>query len=515
MKMFRTPNLKNRKNKKAATVIAHWDRDWVNYFVVDPKTASVRANYIGAISRATSSEPLPILAEHLKKQGIAVDRLMVLLSRPELDQLALDLPPAEVSELPGLVAMEVEQRLGDSDEPAIVDYCIAATNESQPVGARHLIAFALSKKEFVRLESQSEEAGFKLVAIGSRHLAPLAILRKRHAPDRLLSVSVHVYSGEVELAICQGAEPILLRSIRVNSDDPNRIAEQIWMETQRCMALLPSELADVQPSWFVFTTCELAWKIIPAIEDQGGVSIQPIDPLLGWNQDAEVANDGSQPTSAANVGAGWDILEDSLPINLLQPKRPPKQPNPTYRWITLAAAMLVPIAAGIYFLLGDIENLKSEALKAESDLADAEKLVAKYQEKADQVLAVEDWINDQVDWLSELQSVSERLPNGQAITVRRLSAASLDKQASIDLDLQVADQSVVSTVEGRFRSARYNIVSKQVSQNAEATEYPWQFETRITFKPEPISYKAYGPPKQPDPTKADTPPKEGDSEVKR
>ena len=57
----------------------------------------------------------------------------------------------------------------------------------------------------------------------------------------------------------------------------------------------------------------------------------------------------------------------------------------------------------------------------------------------------------------------------------------------------VADQEFISQLESRIRSAKYGTTSKQISQNLNSIEYPWQFETRVTFPIEVQKQNAYGP----------------------
>src|SRR5690606_26004587 len=128
----------------------------------------------------------------------------------------------------------------------------------------------------------------------------------KQVADDSLNISVHIVSGEVELAVCRGAEPIFLRLIRVAADDPQRAAEQVWLETQRCLTILPVEFADLPQAWFVFTTCEAAWHVARSLEDRG-VTIQPVDPLFGWQVEpvnpSSSTVDGSATADAEMAGA--------------------------------------------------------------------------------------------------------------------------------------------------------------------------------------------------------------------
>ncbi|MCA9133634.1 MAG: hypothetical protein KDA45_10785, partial [Planctomycetales bacterium] len=510
---LRTPQRRPKANSRVAVV--HWDRETIDYLVVTPKSSKLAPRDMGRVSRAEQSNPLVALAEYFREHSIAVQRLIVLLSRPALEQLQVTLPPAEESELPALVAAEVEQQLGDTEEPPIVDFYRLPTSAmaDEAVGSQAL-AFSLPVTELDKLRAQSSEAGFRLTAVGSRDLSPLGILRRRNIPEDSLTVSVHLYASEAELAICRGAEPLFLRLIRVNTEDPQRVAEQIWMESQRCLTLLPAEIAELPQGWFVFTTCDAAWKVARALEDRE-VDVQPVDPLIGWELHGKLASEPAEGgetqqaySSAANAGAAWEFLNGVLPINLLEPKKSPVPPNPLYRWVGLGLAATAAIGLAVYFMLADLRQLRDEVAGLESELADSKKLAAKFQEKADQVAVVESWLADQVDWLDELNELSSRLPDGQNATVRRLTASANGSRAVVDLSVQVAKQENISQLENRIRSAKYDATSKRISQNADSAEYPWQFETHVSFaveRPNSELYASSAAPPAADSPAADSP----------
>jgi hypothetical protein len=115
---------------------------------------------------------------------------------------------------------------------------------------------------------------------------------------------------------------------------------------------------------------------------------------------------------------------------------------------------------------------------------------------------VEDWLSDRVDWLNELDELSDRLPKGNQATVRRLTASTGGNMALIDLSVQVAEQDDVSNLESRIRSVKYAVSSKRISQKADSAEYPWRFETRIEFPIETsqldsVQSEDYQPPQRP------------------
>lgn len=477
--------------------IVHWDRDSVSFFVLTPNSRSVKSTELGALSLVAEStentdstgeepkrlKPLSVLADHFKTQKIAVKGIVVLLSRPELDLLPLNLPPASAEELPVLVAAEVEQQQGESQVPPIVDFYLVPEIPGEGTNAtsgQQVFAFALSQNQLASIQEQCNEAGLKLLGIGSRQLAPLRILKEVSVDADSMVVAVHLLAGEAEIAICYGKVPVLLRTIRYSSEDAERVAEQIDTEAKRCLTLLPSTVTDQPVSWCIFVNSEFARSVGEAVEQQDQVYVQWVDPYYGWNVTGNPIELSAK--SAANAGAALDILSQSLPVNLLAPKRPPKPPNPWVRWGAIGGLGVASASVAGYFLLTDIWDLQSEAKSLDSNLRNEAKVTSKYQEKADQVTTVEAWLSDQVDWVAELSDLASRLPDGQEATVRRLSGSVNAKgSGSIDLAMQVRSQEIISDLENRIRGAKYTIISKQITQNPDSQEYPWQFESHIEF----------------------------------
>lgn len=535
LKLFRQRTRRVSPNSRVA--IVHWDHNSIDYLIVSPKSTKIAARDSGRLTWSGFDNPLQALSEYLRTQTDRPQRLIVLLSRPLLEQLSLTLPPSEASEMPALVASEVEQQLGEGDTPPIVDYYLQPSLDEGTTGSgQRVLAFALAAAELARVREWSQQTGMRLSAVCSRELSPLGILRRKQVAEDSLNISVHLVSGEVELAVCRGTEPIFLRLIRIAIDDPQRVAEQVWMETQRCLTILPTELAELPQAWFVFTTCEAAWHVARSLEDRD-VIVQPVEPLFGWEWEgtnaapvdekqlaeqshppstesdesveskvpdesvdseglSESTKAGAPPAlfaqnSAATAGAAWEFLHGELPVNMLAAKRAPIAPNPLRRWGALAAAVAVVAGVGIYFMLSDVNKLQKQVTELKNDLAGEKKLAAKFQEKADQVAYVESWLSDQVDWLEELNELSARLPNGEQATVRRLTASASGKIANVDLSLQVAQQENIAQLENSIRSAKYQATSQRISQNADSAEYPWQFETHISFPVDPPQREDY------------------------
>jgi hypothetical protein len=258
---------------------------------------------------------------------------------------------------------------------------------------------------------------------------------------------------------------------------------------------LPQSIAELPKAWYLFATGETASKVATALTSNSEISLTAIDPWsdLEVEQSGDEGSDQPRYLSAATIGAANDYLSQSLPVNLLSPKRSPVPQNPLRRWGGLGLLAATAAAFAGYMLLSDGWQLQTEVEDLEAELRDTAKLTAKTMEKSDQVLAVEAWLADQVDWLAELSEISSRLPEGSNASVRRLTATTNGNGASIDISVEANSQETISELEDRIRGAKYAIVSKQINQNADSQEYPWRFESQIAFAIDPPSTKRFGP----------------------
>jgi hypothetical protein len=490
-------DLKTIRPGKGPVAFAHWDKDNLYYFI-GSLSEPITNRSTGVIPLTNPDKPIAALASYLKEAHGGITQVVALISRPELDLSTLSLPKGDEKEIASMVASELEQQYGDASEFPTADFVLSASHHDVTNGSEiiDVLLFAAQSKYLQSLDEQSKEVGLKLVGVGARHLGPLSLLQRKTLTTDSITVAIQFYPGETELSICHGVVPVLLRSIRNSTEDAERVAEQVAVEVERCLTLLPQEIASKSTQIAFFGDSSFATKVTEALSGLEPRSVESIHSAFDWpgNQkslSSDVLVDG---VFAANIGAAWDYFHKAMPINLLAPKRPPKPANPWIKRGVMTAAAVVGTTAVSYVLLGDINELQTEVEQLESDFANVSKLTNKYQEKADRVKSVEDWLSNQVDWLSELNEISQRLPEGQNATVRRLTGTLGSSGSAIDLSVQVNAQEYISVLEDRLKSAKYSVSSRQISQSADTTDYPWNFETRISFAIDTPSWKSYGPP---------------------
>lgn len=468
-------------------VVATWDQSHIDFLVVTRRGEAVKAIRRGRIARSGESRPMAQLAEHLKSEEEKAQRLLVLLPRAELDLTAVEVPAENEDELPSLVQMEVDQSVGESDRAVVVDFVPAAggsnegkatADENAGTGTTRVIAYWMYGEDLDRLRREAEAAGFKLDAVSARQLGPLSLLRSARVLRGEATVVLAFYAGEIEFTFFQKRQILVLRSVRVSAQEIDAIAEQIQTEIRRTVSLTgfgnPGEPIHV---------CLLARGDVGA--EGGELAREQLAEILSADM---VGSQGPVRSDQVNDdpvlwGAASERLLGRLPIDMLAPKKTPVPPNPWVRRAGIAAVAVIALIVTGYVLIAEVRDLERSVAERQAELDEAARVTTKIEEKADEARFVRRWLADQVHWLDHLARLSEQLPDGQLANVRRLSAAASENGGRIDISVQVRHPDLVARIEERLRQSGFEVSSGQISEQSAGGEYPWQFDSRISFGP--------------------------------
>ena len=462
---------------KGRVVFVQWDRKTLSYMLVQKDRQALKVVTVDRVDRETDKNALAQLGELLKQDKVNVSQVIVLLSRADLQMANIALPPSESDEIPDLVRTQVEEQLGDSDEPPAIDYVLGPFSDGSGGEA---LAFALENSELVELQRHAKEAGLKLTGVIPRSLASWGLLGSQRATSRTLSLALTRFDSEIELMILRRGVPRTVRTIRTRTDDMQVLAEQVTLEIQRCLAV--EESADVEEAMhlFIFGDREVFAPWVESLVQNFEGPVSLLNPLDSFQVNPSVDRE-TLHQYAALCGAAQSYFSETLPVNLTLPKKAPKPPNPIRRWAFMGAAVAAAVLAVVYVLSAEMSDLQAEVDEKKKKFETNANMARKRQEKADDVSVAERWLKDEVNWLEQLKLISDSLPSGQEVTVRRLTAATASGSSVVDLGVQVSQPEKVADLENRLRAFASSVASKRVSEQSGDQEYPWQFETRIVI----------------------------------
>jgi hypothetical protein len=479
----RIPGLSIGKTKPKGVVVADWDRNEVRFLAIAPQRTGFEILASASAPRSVDDSPMSSLGKLLAGGRFLTFPMVLLLSRTDLEMISLVLPQEARDQFPEMVQLEIEQRLGEHESAPVVDYAIAGNNVASGVD---VLAFSMLPEEVERWNAEAKGQKLRLAAIAPRHLSLLAKLPA--AAMNQTRVAVQSLPSEVEMVVARGSQPLFLRTLRLSTDDASSIAEQILLEVQRCLSLLPSEhqgsneeavvaTPSSAPPFFVFPGTD-AGSLAEALRERKVAEIHYLDPTSLWPSGSVSSEIGTQQF-ASLLGAGEQFLQQQLPVNLLAPKKPPKPIHPLRKWGPIGGLSAASLALGGWFLYSDVQDLNGEANRLQSTRDDQWRLANKSAERIDKLELVEKWEAERVDWLSLVASLSSTLPPGDRASVRRMTASVSPAGPQLSLSVMVKSPEDLALMEERLRSQSMEVSSQRVDQQASEEDYPWQFETTI------------------------------------
>jgi hypothetical protein len=477
------PSLSIGKAMPKGVVVADWDRNEVRFLALAPQRTGLEILASASAPRSSDDTPTSTLGKLLANGRFLSYPLVLLLSRTDLEMISLNLPQEARDQFPEMVQLEIEQRLGEHESAPVVDYAIAGNNVTSGVD---VLAFSMLPEEVDRWSSEAKGQKLRLAAIAPRHLSLLAKLPA--GAMNQTRVAIQSLPSEVEMVVARGSQPLFLRTLRLSTDDASSIAEQILLEVQRCLSLLPSEHqgseADVgavtpspAPPLFVFPGTE-AGSLAEALRERKVAEVHYLTPSSLWPA-GSAASGISTEQFASLLGAGEQFLQQQLPVNLLAPKRPPKPIHPLRKWGPIGGLAATSLALGGWFLYSDVHELNEEASRLQTTRDDQWRLANKSAERIDKLDLIEKWEAERVDWLSLMASLSSTLPPGDRASVRRMTASVSSSGPQLSLSVMVKSPEDLALMEEKLRGQSMEVSSQRVNQQASEEDYPWQFETTI------------------------------------
>ena len=466
--------------QKKLLLAVQWGSRSVDYIVARTHSGALRIQRSGSLARegeAGLTAPAELLLAELSDLTAHRIRLLLGVSRSQVDVAYLDLPPATDDELPDLVNHQLLIEAGDNSDQSIVDFLPLNEDPEEPrrvctVSIEAAIATAMSD-ECTALAGKPETIGFQPTATAQRfhHLAP------RICEPLLL---VNLVDRDVDLIVCEGGTVRYTRGFVVSTDDQPEVGAQLAVEIRRTLAVSPVDGKQVGHV-YLFGTLEQHDVLVSLLSDSLDLPVSLLNPFESID-----LGDTCTPSDVGRFAPLLGMLQDAVSgrqsIDFAHPRKPP-QPRSRWRqfafYVTAASLLLAAIATFLYRdHLATRQALNNLQLRADQFQRRLEKVRAK------QVIvdAVARWRSDDVTWLDELRDVSARFPHGSDAAVRKMSLGSSPGGGVLDLKLQVRDPQTIAAMESGLRDPFHQVRSKRISEIADGGDLPWQFETLITLQ---------------------------------
>ena len=421
------------------------------------------------------------LSTALKHHKISRSTVLVGVNRQSVDILHLSLPPATDSELPHLVANQVQQESQISDEDAVLDFQPFGDDTTSP---RRVTAAVLLNEQLKRLQITCAAAGLRPQRMLLRSYASASLFSRTTSPPEDVCLLVNLVGDEADLTVTVRGQAVFARTVRLPSHaDEEKSTRRLVDEIRRTMAAAMQNLQDEEAieGIYIFGGPDDHADLVESINDELSIRAMVLDPFMGVDLAKSLVPDNSGEF-APLLGMIFDEIQGGKhAIDFLHPRRRPV-PRSRRRPLVIGGSLLAALVlvAG-WHVLGQLSaaDAKNDALAQE--LSDLKQLVKKAKTKEEVVQAVRDWQSNDVNWLDELRDMSLRFPsNRDAVILRMTLSRARGSGGAVNFSGLVRDPLIVVRMESNVRDKYHEIRSKRVQERQQDKDYAWHFETSMT-----------------------------------
>ena len=462
--------------KSAKTVLfVQWTAPTCRYVVVNTGAASPTIVSANSLEIAPDACPAETIQQHLATENIRCRHAVVLLPRSDMDVSELSLPPATDAEITQLVSNAISLELEDSSTERTTDFLVTARSDQHT----NVLAFSLETSVIEELTKRFASLQMNLLAITFGGLGASQLLTQLVPVQSATSLVISISDYDIDFSVLNQERPVLFRSLPTADSQSPIQAERLTAEIRRTLAVAHVPVEAPVAIYIVGDMSEQK-RLSQLLSQSLATDVSILNPLEKVVLQADIDKSSRY---AHLIGIAITHQANQLPVDMLHPHEAPRG---TSRWrpvaFTAAALLLMTCLAGYLSLTRqwDQQDALSDKRKQLNQLIQRANKVLTVQ---DSVLAVQEWRQDDITWLTELQRLSASLPGPDRALIRKLTMTS-DGQGNgqIDLAVQVSAPAVITELETAIRAHQHSVTSKRVSGGDETQMLPWTFDTRVIFK---------------------------------
>lgn len=424
------------------------------------------------------TKPVLSIADHLKnlvsELGAGKSTLLLCVSRGIVDSVTFAVPPASEAELPTLVRNIAIRQLTGVTEESPLDFIAYAPRED---GSRDVCAMVLPAEQQQTIQKIVAATGCPLhrVLITTHSLRTFVPAQS----DDENSASFIVSEGDdaVHLLIVQNQQPVTSRTVRLSTEmDVSQRTQFIANEIQR--TLLSAEV-EVGNAVLVGSEVETA-RLIELLRDQHSFEIQQVSSESLIDGDASGAAFGIYTPLVAALKE--EALGVSSAIDFAHPKRPPDSVNNRNRILGIAAAILLVVVVGWYYVNSQFSAIQSEIDKLKIRRSELNELVKKTSKKRNLSKVLQRWEMSRMSWLDELRDLTIRIPSSPELSLQQFSASSTKRGAIVSFRGTSKSPQAIRKMEINLGDKYHQLKTPGIRERKQGNKSIWTFQTTMTIR---------------------------------
>lgn len=353
------------------------------------------------------------LKQIVDEHGLARSETTVVLSRSQSELREIELPPAPDDELPDMVTFKAKSDFASFNDRWLLDFVTLDGNESAP---RKVLASAIAPTVSERVEAILEPSGLKLKRMVLRPFSIMELLQGRTS-DSVARLVVNPGDDFTDVVVAKGNQTVSTRSIRMSADhSADQRSQQLVSEVRRTLASSKRQLGGVAVSKVILLDDEKANRhLVGNLQERLKIDVDVVDPFDGLSRIGQAKGEIDSPWQFSPLlGSLTHLGSESAPaIDFLNPSRRKEVVvDRTRYWLYGSLAGLVALLT-VFFAWWTLRGQAAEIADLEKELDSKRQLNEGdgVRPGVDITLGktgmIDNWKKDDVNWLDELNAVSE------------------------------------------------------------------------------------------------------------
>lgn len=419
-----------------------------------------------------------VLKAEVEARGWSKAETLAVIGRGKAELRELKLPPVPDDELPEMVRFQAIRSFASAGENAAVDYVI--TNR-QDDGVE-LIAAAIEPSKLKQIRKTCEESGLTATRVVLRPLCSAALFLVKKEKSAGEVVLIDLLSDEAEIVIARDGQVVFVRTVRLPVAESARAAS-LAGELKR--SLFASGSPDASRRVVLWGRSSVHADDVAGIAQAVGCEVETIDPFSLVNVDSKAADDMPEHVGRLAPLVGLLASDDGhadLLIDFLNPRKCPEPKSERGR-----KAMMIGIPAAAVLLLGGLVYRQMSALDAEIEVLETANLslterVTKAEDGVVRTAMVDEFLDTNVNWLSEIQRLAAKLPSSEKLIVRQIGARIDEKGGGkITVSGGITQSSIINDLQTSLRDESHGVSRGGGTRKTSGiSDYPWTFKEEIT-----------------------------------
>jgi type IV pilus assembly protein PilM len=458
-----------------------------------------------------------LLKDLLAQERIGCRRVIVDIPRNQAVLNTLSLPRASISDLAGMVAVQIGKALPFPLEDAVIDFA-APTEGGEDTGPCDILIGAVRREELGFYRQVCEAAGLRLERIGLRPYANRMAIHSflgPQLPERVLIVDVG--PGLTEIDVLHNGQLVFSRAADVyvpreepaerrvvadsggegddadfgtrvitfgslaeaGSRDTSAVVADIIVEVTRSLEAYRATDAGAQMDCAVVAGgTGLEETLAEALHRRFGIRVET------YNPSAILDDDPERGAAAMGFAAALGLVlthaaDDPAHFDFLHPKRQEMAAQVRLRKMPRVAAVLALfVIAGIAFYVQGPAKDRARIAELEEQIANTKAEIKENSKLIRIVKDMEEFEKEQVVWLDVLNELIALLPNNKEVVLTNIDMYQADRKMVIGI--RAADQMLESRIVDKLSEYRpeghdgqYLLVSRSTTSRVDG-DYPFQ-----------------------------------------